>query len=123
MKHVVLEKKDHIAIATVNRPEVLNALNRAVLADLDEMISIVEKDESIYALILTGAGTILCCRRRYQRVGAHDQTAGRRYQPIRKRYFPQTGTAPDSHNCRCERICTGRRLRTLHELRYAHLRR
>ena len=57
MKHVVLEKKDHIAIATVNRPEVLNALNRAVLADLDEMISIVEKDESIYALILTGAGT------------------------------------------------------------------
>lgn len=56
MRNVLLEKKEHIAIATINRPQALNALNSEVLTDLDELVAEVTADKDIYALILTGAG-------------------------------------------------------------------
>ena len=56
MTHVLLEKKGHVAVATVNRPQALNALNSEVLNDLQELVDTVRADGDIYALILTGAG-------------------------------------------------------------------
>ncbi len=56
MTNVLLEKKDHIAVATINRPKALNALNSQVLEDLNELVEQVKADEDIYALVLTGAG-------------------------------------------------------------------
>ena len=56
MTYVLLEKKEHIAIASIDRPNALNALNSAVLDDLNEMLDIVEADEEIRALVLTGSG-------------------------------------------------------------------
>ena len=38
MTNVLLEKKGHIAIATINRPKALNALNSDVLTDLGELV-------------------------------------------------------------------------------------
>ena len=56
MTHVLLEKKGQVAIATVNRPNALNALNSAVLDDLNEMLDTVAADGEIRVLVLTGAG-------------------------------------------------------------------
>jgi len=56
VRNVLLEKKEHIAIATINRPQALNALNSEVLTDLDELVAEVTADKDIYALILIGAG-------------------------------------------------------------------
>ena len=56
MTNVLLEKKGHIAVATINRPKALNALNSEVLEDLNELVDLVNADEDIYALVLTGAG-------------------------------------------------------------------
>lgn len=56
MTHVLLEKKEHVAIATINRPKALNALNSEVLADLNELVDTVNADSDIYALVLTGSG-------------------------------------------------------------------
>ena len=56
MTNVLLEKKGHIAVATINRPKALNALNSEVLEDLNELVDMVNADEDIYALVLTGAG-------------------------------------------------------------------
>ena len=56
MIHVLLEKRGHVAVATVNRPQALNALNSEVLDDLNELVDTVRADGDIYALILTGAG-------------------------------------------------------------------
>ena len=50
------EKKDSIGIATINRPEALNALNSQVISDLEAVISEVEKDTELRAFILTGEG-------------------------------------------------------------------
>ena len=44
MTNVLLEKKGHIAIATINRPKALNALNSDVLTDLGELVDIVNAD-------------------------------------------------------------------------------
>lgn len=56
MTNVLLEKKGHIAVATINRPQALNALNSAVLTDLDELVNVVSADSDIRALVITGSG-------------------------------------------------------------------
>ena len=56
MTNVLLEKKGNIAVATINRPKALNALNSQVLEDLNELVEVVTADEEIRALVLTGAG-------------------------------------------------------------------
>ncbi len=56
LRTVHLKKEGKIAIITMNRPEALNALNSKVLSDLEDVILQVEKDEGIFAVILTGEG-------------------------------------------------------------------
>lgn len=48
--------EDGAAVVTVNRPEKLNALNAAVLGELDDAFRRVESDASLRGLIVTGAG-------------------------------------------------------------------
>ena len=50
------EKNGNIGIATINRPEALNALNSTVISELEQLISEVEKDAELGAFIITGEG-------------------------------------------------------------------
>ena len=56
MPFVTLEREGNIALITMNRPEALNALNRQVLEELNQVLDQVEADPEIYVAILTGAG-------------------------------------------------------------------
>ncbi len=56
MTNILLEKKGLYAVATINRPKALNALNSEVLSDLDELVQTVSADADIRALIITGSG-------------------------------------------------------------------
>ena len=56
MPFVELEQKGHVGLITINRPEVLNALNLQVLKELDTMLDEVEGNKDIYVLVITGAG-------------------------------------------------------------------
>lgn len=56
MTNIMLEKKGHVAVATIQRPKALNALNSQVLEDLNEMLDQVSADKEIRALVLTGSG-------------------------------------------------------------------
>ncbi|NLK95902.1 MAG: short-chain-enoyl-CoA hydratase [Clostridiales bacterium] len=56
LKNVILEKDSNLAVVTINRPKALNALNSDTLKDLDTVIDDLEKDNDIYAVIITGAG-------------------------------------------------------------------
>src|SRR6202050_3447910 len=47
---------DGLALVTIRRPEKLNALNRAVISELGEAFRMAAEDDSVKALILTGAG-------------------------------------------------------------------
>jgi enoyl-CoA hydratase len=54
--HLILERDAGVAIVTLNRPAVLNALNLALLRDLDHAMAELRDDDSVRAVILTGAG-------------------------------------------------------------------
>ena len=56
MTHILFEKKGSVAIAAIHRPNALNALNSAVLDELDELLDAVGADDAIRVLILTGSG-------------------------------------------------------------------
>ena len=53
---LLFEIRDAVAIVTVNRPEKLNALNAAVIAELGDVADRMGKDPEIRGMILTGAG-------------------------------------------------------------------
>lgn len=55
-ENILLEKKNNIGYVTVNRPAKLNALNRAVMQELDHAFTALAGDAEIRAAILTGAG-------------------------------------------------------------------
>jgi enoyl-CoA hydratase len=48
--------EDGIALVTLNRPKVLNALNRQVIGELGRAMEAVREDEAVRVVILTGAG-------------------------------------------------------------------
>ena len=56
MAFVEVTKQGNVGIVTMNRPEALNALSSAVFADLTKALDIVEKDDEIYVVVITGAG-------------------------------------------------------------------
>jgi enoyl-CoA hydratase/carnithine racemase len=56
MDSVLLSKNGGIALVTIQRPEVHNALNRAVLEDLAQVTEELALDRDIRVVILTGAG-------------------------------------------------------------------
>jgi enoyl-CoA hydratase len=53
---ILLETRAPLAIITLNRPQVLNALNAALLSELASAIEVVAADPEIRVLLLTGAG-------------------------------------------------------------------
>lgn len=55
-ENVILEREGEIAILTVNRPKVLNALNGATLDDIEAAVDEVRMDDGVRVLIVTGAG-------------------------------------------------------------------
>lgn len=55
-KNLLYECQDGSALITMNRPEVLNALNMETLSELDAAFSAADNDESVKAIVLTGSG-------------------------------------------------------------------
>ncbi len=56
MGYVKLEKKDRIAVITMNRPEKRNALNAEVRRELFNVLKSIDSDKKIRSLIITGSG-------------------------------------------------------------------
>ncbi len=57
---VLLERQGHTAIITMNRPEVLNAINRQLREDIHSALDEVAVDPEIRVVILTGEGRGFC---------------------------------------------------------------
>jgi enoyl-CoA hydratase len=55
-ENLLLERGDGYAVVTLNRPKVMNALNRALFAELDDAFATLAGDSGVRAIILTGAG-------------------------------------------------------------------
>ena len=59
-EHILYSVKDHIALITLNRPEVLNALNYKHYRELDTAIEKADKDADVRVIVITGAGRAFC---------------------------------------------------------------
>jgi len=55
MKYIQYECEDHVGFLTINRPQALNALNNAVMDELDNVLREIEVSD-VRCLVVTGAG-------------------------------------------------------------------
>lgn len=60
MPEVLLQSEDGVAIVTLNRPEVLNSFNRAMARQLVAAFEQIAGDDTLRAVVLTGAGRGFC---------------------------------------------------------------
>src|SRR5215470_2358103 len=54
--NLLLERDGAIAIVTVDRPKVLNALNTQTVEELRRVMLDLKRDDAVRAIVLTGAG-------------------------------------------------------------------
>jgi enoyl-CoA hydratase len=57
---VLYSQKDHIARITLNRPGAGNAIDESLAGELRDICERINQDNSIYAIIITGAGDYFC---------------------------------------------------------------
>lgn len=53
---ILVERQDAVAIVTLNRPDAMNALSRALRAEIARVFAELNADESVRAIVLTGSG-------------------------------------------------------------------
>jgi enoyl-CoA hydratase len=53
---LLIDRDGPVAVVTINRPKVLNALNETVLSELSAAFDELERDESVRAVVITGSG-------------------------------------------------------------------
>jgi enoyl-CoA hydratase/carnithine racemase len=63
LKHLIYEKKGHVAYVTINRPEVRNALHSYAYVELRSCWRDIGLDPGIYCGIVTGTGAAFCAGR------------------------------------------------------------
>jgi enoyl-CoA hydratase len=54
--NLIVEVDDAVAVVTINRPKVLNALNQVTIRELGEAFASLGKDAAVRVVIVTGAG-------------------------------------------------------------------
>jgi 2-(1,2-epoxy-1,2-dihydrophenyl)acetyl-CoA isomerase len=89
-KIILIDKKDGFGTITLNRPDKLNAFNEELTFALQDALKEMEKDASVRAIILTGAGRGFCSGQDLQSRDITEE-AGQRPSlgdSIRRRYNP-----------------------------------
>ena len=79
-EHIILEKRAPVAVITIDRPRVLNALNAATLAELSEAFENAAADSGVRVILLTGAGSkAFAAGADISELAGLDEAAGREY--------------------------------------------
>jgi 2-(1,2-epoxy-1,2-dihydrophenyl)acetyl-CoA isomerase len=60
METVIYESKDGVATITLNRPDVLNALNDTIAEEITKSLQHANADRDVRCIVLTGAGRAFC---------------------------------------------------------------
>jgi enoyl-CoA hydratase len=56
LENIILEHEKGIATIYINRPEKLNALNKATIQELHETLQLIDKNPDVRVIIITGSG-------------------------------------------------------------------
>ena len=92
-EHIILEKNAPIAVITIDRPKVLNALNAATIAELSEAFEQAAADSAVRVILLTGAGQkSFVAGADISELTAVDEVAGRAYSVQGQKLFRRIET-------------------------------
>lgn len=83
LTNLLFKKEGNIGILSINRPDALNALNMVVLEELNQAIDMVNNDEDVHVLILTGEGRAF--------VAGADIAEMKNMNPMEARAFAEKG--------------------------------
>lgn len=56
-ENILVERDEAVALVTLNRPQVLNALNAPLLSELSTALTQLEADDAVRCIVITGSGT------------------------------------------------------------------
>ncbi len=59
-ENLILEKRNRVAVITLNRPEVRNAFDETLIAGLTKQLQALDADRDVRAVVLAGAGPAFC---------------------------------------------------------------
>ncbi len=57
---ILYDLEDNVLLLTLNRPEILNAFNRDMMAEMIDALNKADADDNVRAIIVTGAGRGFC---------------------------------------------------------------
>lgn len=85
--HITVEKNGHTATITLNRPEVLNAINGVMARELKNAFDRFSEDPEVKVIVLTGEGKAFCVGQDLNEFGDPDsipiaETLQERYNPL-----------------------------------------
>ena len=55
-EHILVENEEGVAVLTMDRPEVLNAMNHTLVSELHDAVMAANAEENIGCIVITGAG-------------------------------------------------------------------
>ncbi len=74
-QHLLLTQSEGVATITLDRAQVLNAINTAMEAELNDALDVVEQDAEVRCIVLTGAGErAFCAGRDIRELAAHPES-------------------------------------------------
>ena len=59
-KTITLERHENLAVLLLNRPEKLNAFTFLMMEELISALDVIEADDNLQAVIISGAGRAFC---------------------------------------------------------------
>lgn len=79
LMNLVFERRDKVALITMNRPAALNALNDATFKELNQVLDIIKNDAGIKGGIVTGAGKSFIAGADIAQIANYTSEEGRPY--------------------------------------------
>ncbi len=76
MSLILVETTDGVALVTLNRPEAMNALSKALRAELARVFAALNDDDGVRAVVLTGAGRAFTAGLDLKELGADASALG-----------------------------------------------
>ena len=118
---ILVEQRQRVGLITLNRPEALNALNAALIAELNIALDAFEADAGIGCIVLTGS------ERAFAAGADIKEMSGRSFTEVMENDFLAALGAdrplPQAHHRGGRGLRAGRRLRDRHDVRLHHSRR
>ena len=86
-RNLILETKDNIAVVQINKPKVMNALDKGLLNELLDALDLLNQSPDIKGLIITGAGKAFVAGADVSQIRSYSSEEGREYAAYAQSVF------------------------------------